>query len=142
MRCALRCLWIAAPKASGTVFEMLHSRQQIDQGSPQAIDRPGHHDVKSALAGVFEHLVEAGPLLALLGPAEEDVLFKAICDDLESSGFSLSLSASDDVRDQQLNEMTDRELLGVILGSPIDMSVSGSAIHKRPAPPTNVRFRG
>jgi hypothetical protein len=38
--------------------------------------------------------------------------------------------------------MTDRELIGVILKSPIDIFVSGSAIHKRPAPPTNVRFRG
>jgi hypothetical protein len=73
---------------------------------------------------------------------EEAVLSKAICDDLESSGFSLSSSASDDVRGQQFNEMTDRELLGAILKSPIDMLVSGSAIHKRPAPPTNVRIRG
>jgi len=37
------------------------------------------------------------------------VLFKAICRDLESSGFSFDSSASDDVRDQQLNEMTNRE---------------------------------
>jgi hypothetical protein len=49
-------------KINPTVFEMLHSRQQIDQGAPQAIDRPGHYNVKSALAGVFEHLVEAGPV--------------------------------------------------------------------------------
>jgi hypothetical protein len=71
---------------------------------------------------------------------EEAVLSKAICDDLESSGFSFNSSASDDVRGQQrMCEMTDRELLGVILRSPIDMLVSGSAIHKRPAPPTNVR---
>ena len=74
---------------------------------------------------------------------EEAVLSKAICHDLESSGFSFNSSASDDVRGQQrMCEMSDRELLGVILGSPIDMLVSGSAIHKRPAPPTNVRFRG
>ena len=64
---------------------------------------------------------------------EEAVLFEAICDDLELSGFSSSSSASDDVRDQQLMcEMTDRELIGVILKSPIDILVSGSAIHKRP----------
>jgi hypothetical protein len=56
------------------------------------------------------------------------VLFEAICDDLESSGFSSNSSASDDVRDQQFNEMTDRELIGVILKSPIDMLVSGSAV--------------
>jgi hypothetical protein len=74
---------------------------------------------------------------------EVAVLFEVICHDLESSGFSSSSSASDDVRDQQLMcEMTDRELIGVILKSPIDILVSGSAIHKRPAPPTNVRFRG
>ena len=59
---------------------------------------------------------------------EEAVLFEAICDDLESSGFSSNSSASDDVRDQQLNQMTDRELIGVILKSPIDMLVSGSAV--------------
>jgi hypothetical protein len=56
------------------------------------------------------------------------VLEKAICRDLESSGFSSNSSASDDVRDQQLNKMTDRELIGVILKSPIDMLVSGSAV--------------
>jgi hypothetical protein len=55
---------------------------------------------------------------------EEAVLSKAICDDLESSGFSFNSSASDDVRGQQrMCEMTDRELLGVILRSPIDMLV-------------------
>jgi len=44
------------------------------------------------------------------------VLFEAICHDLESSGFSSSSSASDDVRGQQrMCEMTDRELIGVIL---------------------------
>jgi hypothetical protein len=59
---------------------------------------------------------------------EVAVLFEAICDDLESSGFSSNSSASDDVRDQQLNAMTDRELIGVILNSPIEMLVSGSAI--------------
>ncbi|MGB7940056.1 MAG: hypothetical protein WCF72_15745, partial [Pseudolabrys sp.] len=74
---------------------------------------------------------------------EVAVLLEVICHDLESSGFSSSSSASDDVRDEQrMCEMTDRELIGVILKSPIDILVSGSAIHKRPAPPTNVRFRG
>jgi hypothetical protein len=49
---------------------------------------------------------------------EEAVLFKAICDDLESSGFSSNSSASDDVRGQQrMCEMTDRELIGAILTS-------------------------
>ena len=49
---------------------------------------------------------------------EEAVLCEAICRDLESSGFSFDSSASDDVRDQQLNEMTNRELIGAILKSP------------------------
>ena len=40
---------------------------------------------------------------------EVAVLEKAICHDFESSGFSSNSSASDDVRDQQLNEMTNRE---------------------------------
>jgi hypothetical protein len=49
---------------------------------------------------------------------EEAVLFEAICADLESSGFSSSSSASDDVRDQQfMCEMTNRELIGAILTS-------------------------
>jgi hypothetical protein len=74
---------------------------------------------------------------------EEAVLSKAICDDLESSGFSSVSNASDDVGDQQrMCKMTDRELLGIMLRSPIDMLVSGSAIQKRPAPPTNGRLRG
>ena len=59
---------------------------------------------------------------------EVAVLFEAICRDLESSGFSFDSSASDDIRDQQLNEMTNRELIGAILKSPIDMLVSGSAV--------------
>ena len=48
---------------------------------------------------------------------EVAVLEKAICHDLGSSGFSSNSSASDDVRDQQLNKMTNRELIGVILTS-------------------------
>ena len=49
---------------------------------------------------------------------EEAVLFEAICDDIKLSGFSSSSSASDDVRDQQfMCEMSDRELIGVILTS-------------------------
>ena len=49
---------------------------------------------------------------------EVAVLFEVICHDLESSGFSSSSSASDDVRGQQrMCEMTDRELIGVILTS-------------------------
>jgi len=59
---------------------------------------------------------------------EVAVLEKAICHDLESSGFSSNSSASDDVRGQQLNKMTTRELIGVILKSPIDMLVSGSVV--------------
>jgi hypothetical protein len=62
-RCGVNEL-LVDEKINPTVFEMLHSRQQIDQGAPQAIDRPGHYNVKSALAGVFEHLVEAGPVFA------------------------------------------------------------------------------
>ncbi|MGB9387529.1 MAG: hypothetical protein WCB50_22295 [Pseudolabrys sp.] len=46
------------------------------------------------------------------------VLFEAICRDLESSGFSSSSRASDDVRDQQrVCEMTNRELIGIMLTS-------------------------
>jgi len=48
---------------------------------------------------------------------EVAVLEKAICHDFESSGFSSNSSASDDVRDQQLNKITNRELIGVILTS-------------------------
>ena len=49
---------------------------------------------------------------------EEAVLFKAICDDLESSGFSSNSNASDDVRGQQrMCEMTNRELIAAILTS-------------------------
>ena len=60
---------------------------------------------------------------------EVAVLEKAICHDLGSSGFSSNSSASDAVRDRQrMCEMTDRELIGAILKSPIDMLVSGSAV--------------
>ena len=49
---------------------------------------------------------------------EVAVLFEAICRDLESSGFSSSSRASDDVRDQQrVCEMTNRELIGIMLTS-------------------------
>ena len=60
---------------------------------------------------------------------EVAVLEKAICRDFESSGFSSNSSANDDVRGQQrMCQMTDRELIGAILQSPIDMLVSGSAV--------------
>jgi len=49
---------------------------------------------------------------------EVAVLFEAICRDLESSGFSSSSRASDAVRDQQrVCEMTNRELIGIMLTS-------------------------
>ena len=49
---------------------------------------------------------------------EVAVLFEAICRDLELSGFSSSSRASDDVRDQQrVCEMTNRELIGIMLTS-------------------------
>ena len=49
---------------------------------------------------------------------EEAVLFKAICHDLGSSGFSSNSSASDDVHGQQrMCEMTNRELIAAILTS-------------------------
>ena len=49
---------------------------------------------------------------------EVAVLFEAICHDLELSGFSSSSRASDDVRDQQrVCEMTNRELIGIMLTS-------------------------
>jgi hypothetical protein len=49
---------------------------------------------------------------------EVAVLFEAICRDLESSGFSSNSSASDDVRgEQRMCEMTDRELIGIMLTS-------------------------
>ena len=54
---------------------------------------------------------------------EEAILSKAICDDLESSGISFNSSASDDVRDHHFNEMTDRELLGIMLADMNDAFV-------------------
>jgi hypothetical protein len=51
-----------------------------------------------------------------LSEDEVAVLFEAICDDLESSGFSSSANSSDDVH-MQYRKMTDRELIGVILTS-------------------------
>ena len=54
---------------------------------------------------------------------EEAVLSKAMCDDLESSGVSFNSSASDDVRDHHFNEMTDRELLGIMLADMNDAFV-------------------
>ena len=77
-------------KINPTVFEMLHSRQQIDQGAPQAIDRPGHYNVKSALAGVFEHLVEAGPVFAFLGPANAGIVEG--CDNPQPRPLATSVS--------------------------------------------------
>jgi hypothetical protein len=54
---------------------------------------------------------------------EEAILSKAICDDLESGGVSFNSSASDDVRDHRFNEMTDRELLGIMLADMNDAFV-------------------
>jgi hypothetical protein len=54
---------------------------------------------------------------------EEAVLSKATCDDLESGGVSFTSSASDDVRDHRFNEMTNRELLGIMLADMNDAFV-------------------
>jgi hypothetical protein len=54
---------------------------------------------------------------------EEAVLSKATCDDLESGGVSFNSSASDDVRDHRFNEMTNRELLGIMLADMNDAFV-------------------
>ena len=72
-------------KINSTVFEMPDGRQEVDKGAPQAIDRPGHYDVKSALAGVFEHLVEAGPVFAFLGPADAGIVEG--CDNLPTAAL-------------------------------------------------------
>ena len=48
--------------------------QQVAQVAPQAIDRPGHHHVELALAGVVQHGVEARPLVPALRPADPLVL--------------------------------------------------------------------
>ena len=51
-----------------------------------------------------------------LSEDEVAVLFKSICDDLNSSGFSPSPNSGDDVRgEERLRRMTDRELVGEIL---------------------------
>ena len=52
---------------------------------------------------------------------EVAVLFQALCDDLDSIGFSRNPSSGDDVGEQQRGEqntahlMTNRELVGVVL---------------------------
>ena len=61
-------------KINSAAFQVLHGRQQVDQRSPQAIDRPGHYNVKCALADALEHLVEAGPVFAFLGPADAGIV--------------------------------------------------------------------
>jgi hypothetical protein len=62
---------------------------------------------------------------------EVAVLCKATCRDFESSGFSSNSSASDDVRGQQLNKMTDRELIGAILTSKDMDDAVGTRLRKK-----------
>jgi hypothetical protein len=140
---AFYILWVPAGADRVAALDELRASEKIAADVPAycAEWKPPHHCWRGRVLGprprsrLTDH--------QRISDDEVAVLSKAICDDIESSGFSSSSSTSDDVRDQQLMcEMTDRELLGVILGSPIDMLVSASAIHKRSAPPTNIRFRG
>jgi hypothetical protein len=70
-------------------------------------------------------LIERGhPVATGIPDSPGPLLLEAICHDLESSDFCFDAGANEDVSDQRLNEMTDRELLGAILESSIDMLVS------------------
>jgi hypothetical protein len=41
---------------------MLNRAEQVDQGTPKAIDRPGHDNIESPAACILEHSVETGTL--------------------------------------------------------------------------------
>ena len=54
-------------------LEVLDGAQQIDQRPAKPINRPGHHDVELAPAGILEHRVKARALVAPLGAADAGV---------------------------------------------------------------------
>jgi len=77
-------------------FEVLDGAQEVNQRSPEPIDGKGHHDVEFAPAGILEHGIEAGPLVAALGAADALVLVgsdhipaTALCDLLELADLVL-----------------------------------------------------
>ena len=49
---------------------MLDRTKQVYQRSTQVVDCPGHDNIDLALAGVFQHLVEAGALITSLAAAD------------------------------------------------------------------------
>ena len=54
-------------------LEVLDGAQQIDQRPAKPVNRPGHHDVELAPAGILEHRVKARALVAPLGAADAGV---------------------------------------------------------------------
>lgn len=52
---------------------MLNSPEQVNQRAPKPVYSPGHHDIEFAVAGIFEHLIEARTLIAALAAANASI---------------------------------------------------------------------
>jgi hypothetical protein len=47
-------------------LEVLDHPQEVDEGPPKSVNRPGHDNIEVSAAGVLEHPIQAGAILAAL----------------------------------------------------------------------------
>src|SRR6267154_6317377 len=53
---------------------MLDCREQVDQRTPEAVNRPHHHNIEPPLAGIVQHLVDPWSFLAALCAANASIM--------------------------------------------------------------------
>src|SRR5277367_6362903 len=53
---------------------MLDRREQVDQRTPKAVDRPHHHNIEPPLAGIAQHLIDPWSFLAALCAANASIM--------------------------------------------------------------------
>ena len=62
---------------------MSYGVEEVNQRATHSVDRPAHDNIELAPLGIFEHLVQAGTLIAPLGPADTGI--PIYLDDLPAS---------------------------------------------------------
>ena len=62
------------------MVELVENLEEVPDGAGEAVERPDHHDIELAAAGIGQQLIEAGPLG--FGAAD---LVRVFLDDLEAT---------------------------------------------------------
>src|SRR5712664_2854078 len=64
---------------------MLNCREKVDQRTPEAVDRPHHHNIEPPLAGIVQHLIDPWSFLTALCSANASIMITL--DNLPPSTF-------------------------------------------------------